>query len=302
MSDQPQYSIMRDVILFAGLGVLVAIIFLSQGTVYSLRMMVEAGCYAIIALGLTIQWGYAGLFNVGIMGFIAAGAASSMLISFPQNPEFWNSAGPSLVGMFLVKLVACGVAVWVASKSNRWGMGPKLRTLLIAVAIAMSYLVLSSHMDTMAREIEQASGWMGGLGLPVMVGWLVAGIFAGVIALLTTGQLGPLIPLASVFLAFFWLYNVVDAARRAVMVNEALAGRSSIELPEDYAAPGLRGSILGGTILVLAGLVLLSHNLLGLSLEWLEDWWPLAIVLFGAFLIYKAMSEKAADSAGLDEE
>ncbi len=182
MSEKAHYSNLRDVLLFAGLAVLVAIIFMSQGTVYSLRMMVEAGCYAIIALGLTIQWGYAGLFNVGVMGFIAAGAASSMLISFPHNPEFWNSAGPSLVGFFIVKLVACGIAIWAASKSNRWGVGPKLRALLIAVAIAVSYLVLSSHMDDMAREIEQASGWMGGLGLPVMVGWLVAGVVAGVIA------------------------------------------------------------------------------------------------------------------------
>jgi len=134
------------------------------------------------------------------------------------------------------------------------------------------------------------------------LGFIHVAVFAGVIALLTTGQLGPLIPLASVFLAFFWLYNVVDAARRAIMVNEALAGRSSIELPEDYAAPGLKGSILGGTILVLAGVVLLSHNLLGVSLEWLEDWWPLAIVLFGAFLIYKAMNDKASESSSLDEE
>lgn len=182
MSEQNQYSVMRDVVLFAALGVLVLIVFVSQGTVYSLRMMVEAGCYAIIALGLTIQWGYAGLFNVGVMGFIAAGAASSMLISFPQNPEFWNSAGPALVGMFIVKLAACGTALWAANKSTRWGVGPKLRGLLIVVAIAVSYLVLSDHMDRMSREIEQASGWMGGLGLPVIVGWLVAGVVAGVIA------------------------------------------------------------------------------------------------------------------------
>ncbi|MCP4316079.1 MAG: branched-chain amino acid ABC transporter permease [Hyphomicrobiales bacterium] len=182
MSEQNQYSIMRDVVLFTGLAMLVAFIFLSQGTVYSLRMMVEAGCYAIIALGLTIQWGYAGLFNVGVMGFIAAGAASSMLISFPQNPEFWNSAGPALVGIFIVKLIACGVALWAASKSPRWGVGPILRALLIVVAIAISYVVLSEHMDEMSKEIEQASGWIGGLGLPVIVGWLVAGVVAGVIA------------------------------------------------------------------------------------------------------------------------
>ena len=122
------------------------------------------------------------------------------------------------------------------------------------------------------------------------------------IALLTTGQLGPLIPLASIFLAFFWLYNIIDAGRRAVMVNEALAGRSSLELPEDYAAPGLKGSVLGGSILVLVGVVLLAQTLFGLSLEWLEEWWPVAIVAFGAYLIYKARSDKAGEAAAATEE
>ncbi len=182
MSGQNQYSVMRDITLFAGLGVLILIIFLTQGSVYSLRMLVEAGCYAILALGLTIQWGYAGLFNVGVMGFIAAGAASSMLITFPRNPEFWNSAGPELVAVFIVKLIACGVLVWLANISNRWGIGGKLRALFIAVAIAVAYLVLSDHMSEMSTQIEKASGWMGGLGLPVAVGWIVAGIVAGVIA------------------------------------------------------------------------------------------------------------------------
>ena len=182
MSSEARYSPMRDVLLFAALGVLVLIVFLSQGAVYSLRVMVEAGCYAIIALGLTIQWGYAGLFNVGIMGFIAAGAATSMIMSFPRNEDFWASAGPSMVGLFIVKLVLCGAALWAVNRSARWGLGPKLRALLTAVVIAVAYLVLSDHMAAMSDEIEDASGWMGGLGLPVVVGWIVAGIIAGAIA------------------------------------------------------------------------------------------------------------------------
>jgi hypothetical protein len=135
------------------------------------------------------------------------------------------------------------------------------------------------------------------------LGFVHVVVFAGILALLATGNLGPLIPLASVFLGFFWLYNVVDAARRAVLVNEALAGRSNIELPEDYATPGLKGSVLGGSILVLVGIVLLSRTLFGVSLEWLEDWWPLAIVGFGGFLIFKAKSDNAPrSSTDLDEE
>ncbi|MEM9207522.1 MAG: branched-chain amino acid ABC transporter permease, partial [Pseudomonadota bacterium] len=60
----------RDIIAFGLLIALYAAIFQTLGTAYSTRMLVEATCYAIIALGLTIQWGYAGLFNVGIMGLV----------------------------------------------------------------------------------------------------------------------------------------------------------------------------------------------------------------------------------------
>jgi branched-chain amino acid transport system permease protein len=182
MSNAKQLSYMRDIVLFAALAGLVLLIFVTQGPVYSVRMLVEASCYAIIALGLTIQWGYAGLFNVGIMGFIAAGAASSMLITYPVNDDFWNSGGPWLVGFFLIKLAISAVLLWFANRSDRIGAGPKLRALLIAVAVAIAYLMLSSHMANMSQEIEKSAGWMGGLGLPVFLGWIVAGIVAGAIA------------------------------------------------------------------------------------------------------------------------
>jgi branched-chain amino acid transport system permease protein len=172
----------RDILLFAALGLLVLIIFVLQGSVYSLRMLVEAGCYAVIALGLTIQWGYAGLFNVGVMGFIAAGAAASMLISFPANPDFWNSDGPSLVGWFLVKLAFAAVLVWLANISGRFGVGRRLRAFLIAIVLAFAFILVGRQMDVMATSIESTAGWVGGLGLPVVAGWAAAGVVAGVIA------------------------------------------------------------------------------------------------------------------------
>jgi len=134
------------------------------------------------------------------------------------------------------------------------------------------------------------------------LGFVNAVVIAGLLTLLATGDLGPLIPLASVFMAFFWLYNIVDAGRRAVLVNEALAGRGEIELPKDFAAPGLKGSVLGGSILVLVGVVLLARTLYGVSLEWVEEWWPVAIVFFGAYLIYKATKDQSAKAPASAED
>ena len=36
---------------------------------------------AIMALGVNLQWGFAGLFNVGVMGFVALGGLAVVLVS-----------------------------------------------------------------------------------------------------------------------------------------------------------------------------------------------------------------------------
>lgn len=145
---------------------------------------------------------------------------------------------------------------------------------------------------------------MPGLG-QVYVGYYQRGFINAItVALLITllvSDLGTLTPLAGIFLAFFWLYNVIDAGRRAMLYNQALAGGAEMELPEDFKAPGLGGSIAGGTALILIGLVMLAHTAFGASLAWLEDWWPLALVGFGAYLVVKAMRDKAGgDGEPLD--
>ena len=48
---------------------------------------------AIMAIGVNIQWGYAGLFNVGIMGFAALGGLAVVLVSTPPVREAWSAGG-----------------------------------------------------------------------------------------------------------------------------------------------------------------------------------------------------------------
>jgi len=95
-----------------------------------------------------------------------------------------------------------------------------------------------------------------GLG-QVYVGYYQRGfIHVAVVAVLITllaNDLGPLIPLAGIFLAFFWLYNVIDAGRRAALYNEVLDGRTDIELPQDLKTPAIGGSGMGGALVGLVG-------------------------------------------------
>lgn len=124
-------------------------------------------------------------------------------------------------------------------------------------------------------------------------GFINAIVVSTLIALLGV-DLGPLTPLAAVFLAFFWLYNIVDAGRRAMLYNEALAGRTGIELPEDFKTPGLSGSIPGGLAIIAVGGVFLSHTLFGVPLDWVRDWWPVGLILFGVYLVGRSVVGGAA--------
>ncbi len=139
---------------------------------------------------------------------------------------------------------------------------------------------------------------MPGLG-QVYVGYYQRGfihvlIAASIIALLVSDSLGPLLPLAAVFLAFFWLYNMIDAARRASLYNQALSGEQDIELPSDFKAPSFKGSIAGGSTVAAIGLILLLNTRFDVSLDWIEEWWPAALILFGAYLVFKAVQDRAA--------
>ena len=171
----------RELFLFTGLAVVVALVFASMGNAYGMRMLVEASCYAIIGLGLTIQWGYAGLFNVGIMGFIALAAFANIFVSYPVNTSFWESDAPGMLGHACLAILVSAALIYGASQAHRLGLPKKLRTLLTLIVLAVCYLWVQSIFDPATTAIERNGGWVGGLGLPVWLGWLAGGIVAGLL-------------------------------------------------------------------------------------------------------------------------
>jgi hypothetical protein len=137
-----------------------------------------------------------------------------------------------------------------------------------------------------------------GLG-QVYVGYYARGFVHAVVTailftFLTSNTSETLMPLALIFMIFFWLYNIIDAGRRAALFNEALAGNTAIDLPQDLDLPSLGGSIAGGLLFITAGAILLSHTLFDVPLEWLENWWPAAGIAFGAYLLIKGIIDRRA--------
>ncbi|WP_355660719.1 branched-chain amino acid ABC transporter permease [Halomonas salifodinae] len=178
-ADNPRRFPLREVGLCLALIVAVLGVYALMGAAYSTRMLVEAACYAILALGLTIQWGYAGQFNAGVMGFVALGGFSAMTFSVPVNDAFWDSELPGQLGLALLYVVGAIALVWGATRLDRLGLPKKLRTLIAVVLAVVLYLVVISILRDVTGEIQSRAGFIGGLGLPAWVGWIVGGALAG---------------------------------------------------------------------------------------------------------------------------
>jgi branched-chain amino acid transport system permease protein len=84
---------------------------------YLVFFAITAGTYGVLTLGLNVQWGFTGLFNIGIAGFYALGAYTSALVSGPP-PDVWDGrifGGfelPFLTGL-LAAAVICGVVAFL---------------------------------------------------------------------------------------------------------------------------------------------------------------------------------------------
>jgi hypothetical protein len=102
----------------------------------------------------------------------------------------------------------------------------------------------------------------------------------------------PLTPLLVFFLVFYWLFNLVDAARRATFYNQSLSGMET-EFPKEFRMPESHGSLAGGVLLIIAGVVIASRTVFGISLLWLQHWRPLAPILLGCYLVLQSLRERA---------
>lgn len=136
-----------------------------------------------------------------------------------------------------------------------------------------------------------------GLG-QVYIGYYQRGItfglaVAGIITSLASGMLRGMEPLLGISIGFTYFWCIIDANRLANLYNQTMRGAAGGSLPDVSALPQDRGSIAGGIVLLVLGFLLFVNRMWDVSLEWLEDWWPLGMMILGGYLIWKARREKA---------
>ena len=77
---------------------------------YGSFFLVFASSFAIIVLGLNLQWGFTGLFNVGVAGFVALGAYTSALLTTPYTAGRLGGLGWPVAAGWLGAMGVTGLA------------------------------------------------------------------------------------------------------------------------------------------------------------------------------------------------
>ena len=137
---------------------------------------------AVMTMGANVQWGYAGLINFGLMGYAALGGLAAVLISVDPVQEAWSAGGFNIImclGLIIVMVFAIRFVLKKFEKS-------KLRTYGIAAIIVVGIVIIRITSEPGIEAIEAVNpattGFLGGLGLPIVFSWIVGAFFAAGLA------------------------------------------------------------------------------------------------------------------------
>lgn len=168
----------RNVVYFAVFFAMLVFVGMFQSWTVAFSIFNLCLISAIMALGVNIQWGYAGLFSVGTTGFVALGGVAAVVTSMPPVQEAWTTGGARLLTalVFAGATIVISVLLWKRMTKGR------IRGFVVAATLIIGFFIFRYLFDPAVAEIESvnpaAEGYLGGLGLHIIFSWIVGGIFA----------------------------------------------------------------------------------------------------------------------------
>ncbi|MBX2880155.1 MAG: branched-chain amino acid ABC transporter permease [Granulosicoccus sp.] len=171
-------SHVRIIVIFAVMAAMLAAVGQLQSWSVAFAIINMCLVSSIMALGVNIQWGYAGLFNVGIMGFAALGGVAAVIVSKQPVAEAWAAGGWQLAAALLSLVATIAVIVQV----RRIIKTSILRGIATFIMVVAGYFFIRIFYVPAVDAIEAVNpaktGYLGGIGLPIILSWPVGGLFA----------------------------------------------------------------------------------------------------------------------------
>ncbi|WP_366556209.1 branched-chain amino acid ABC transporter permease [Aquibaculum sediminis] len=228
---------------------------------YGIFFLTLVGIYGLLALGLNVQWGYAGMLNIGVAAFFTVGAYTSAIITTAESSGHLGGFGlPFPVGLAAAMLLSGILAL---------GVG------LITLRLRSDYLAIASiGIAEIVRLTLKNEGWLTGgvrgmAGIPRPLAGLIPGYDATLYLLLVLAFVA----------AVYWANERAwrspwGRVLRAIRENEAAAramGKNALLFR-------LQAFVLGAVVMGLAG-ALYAHFVRFISPEAFNP-------LFATFLIW----------------
>ena len=130
---------------------------------YLVFLTINVGIYSLFALGLNLQWGYAGLINFGHVAFMTVGAYATVLLS---------STGVPLILAVIIGIAIAALLGLLIGMSTLRLKEDYLAIVTIGVSEVLRLLVKNDGFGAMlsqitGKEIKVTSGPFGERGFPI---------------------------------------------------------------------------------------------------------------------------------------
>ena len=163
------------------LGLIILVGFLQS---WSMALSILCFCLisAVMTMGANIQWGYAGLINFGIMGYTALGGLAAVLVSVPPVKEAWQVGGLQMVICALIIVSIIFIVRFILKKYKKLDNRNYIIAFVIIVGLIFLRLISGSAIHSIEAVNPASTGFLGGMGLPIVFSWIVGAFFAGGLA------------------------------------------------------------------------------------------------------------------------
>ena len=112
---------------------------------YGAFFLTTALIFAIISLGLNLQWGLTGLFNVGVAGFVAIGAYVSALMTTPDDAARFGGFGLPILAGWAGAMAVSGIAAAITGVATLRLRSDYLAITTFGVAVVVQLVALNAQ-------------------------------------------------------------------------------------------------------------------------------------------------------------
>ena len=137
---------------------------------------------AVMTIGANIQWGYAGLINFGIMGYTALGGLAVVLVSVDPVKKAWQVGGLNILGSIWIIVAIVFITRFILNRFEKSLKRNYFIAFLIIAGVILIRITATPGIEAIESVDPAVSGFLGGMGLPVLMSWIIGAFLAGALA------------------------------------------------------------------------------------------------------------------------